>query len=54
MGLSPQRPPVRAYEQNPEQVRRWKEGDLEFVKGTERLLNLFFLPSYSPELSPDE
>jgi transposase len=25
MGLSPQRPLVRAYEQNPELVRRWKE-----------------------------
>ena len=25
MGLSPQRPLVRAYEQDPERVRRWKE-----------------------------
>ena len=25
LGLSPQRPLVRAYEQNPERVRRWKE-----------------------------
>ena len=25
MGLSPQRPLVRAYEQNPERVRKWKE-----------------------------
>jgi transposase len=25
MGLSPQRPLVRAYQQNPERVRRWKE-----------------------------
>lgn len=27
---------------------------LEFVKGTEGRLNLFFLPPYSPELNPDE
>ncbi len=27
---------------------------LEFVQGTEGLLNLFFLPPYSPELNPDE
>ena len=27
LGLSPQRPLVRAYEQNPELVRRWKEGE---------------------------
>jgi len=27
MGLSPQRPLVRAYEQDPEAVRRWKEED---------------------------
>ena len=25
MGLSPQRPLVRAYEQDPERVRRWTE-----------------------------
>jgi transposase len=27
---------------------------LEFVKSTEGLLNIFFLPPYSPELNPDE
>ena len=27
---------------------------LDFVKGTEGRLNLFFLPPYSPELNPDE
>ncbi len=50
MGLSPQRPLVRAYEQalprggQDQAVRRLEQGRLE----------LFYLPPYSPELNLDE
>jgi transposase len=32
LGLSPQRPLVRAYEQDPERVRRWKEVDYPAIR----------------------
>ncbi len=32
MGLSPQRPLVRAYEQDPERVRRWKEEEYPAIR----------------------
>lgn len=36
MGLSPQKPLVRAYEQNPELVRKWKEEEYPAIRGEAR------------------
>lgn len=36
LGLSPQRPLVRAYEQNPERVRRWKEEEYPAIHAAAR------------------
>jgi transposase len=36
LGLSPQRPLVRAYEQDPERVRRWKEEEYPAIRDEAR------------------
>ena len=46
-GFTPQRPLKKAYEQNPAAVDKWVNE--EYPK-----IAVFYLPSYSPELNPDE
>ena len=57
LGLSPQRPLYRAYQQNPEAdghpVHRSKAVK-QFAASTGGRLRLCFLPGYAPELNPDE
>ncbi len=62
LGLSPQKPLRRAYEQNTAAVQTWRETVYpalraqvrRFVEGTQGRLRLYWLPTYSPELNPDE
>jgi transposase len=46
-GFTPQKPIKRAYEQSPEAVKAWLETRKDQIE-------IFYLPSYSPELNPDE
>ena len=46
-GFTPQKPIKRAYEQHPEAVKAWLANKREKIE-------VFYLPSYSPQLNPDE
>lgn len=46
-GFTPQKPIKRAYEQSPVAVQEWL--DIQY-----RAMEVFYLPSYSPELNPEE
>ena len=46
-GFTPQKPLKRAYEQQPEAVKAWLGDRADRIEA-------FYLPSYSPELNPDE
>ena len=46
-GFTPQKPIKRAYERRPEAVKAWLADKMEKIE-------VFYLPSYSPQLNPDE
>lgn len=46
-GMTPQKPIKRAYEQKPEAVKAW-------LKENKAKIEVFYLPSYSPQLNLDE
>src|SRR5208337_1487653 len=65
LGLTPQRPLWRAYQQNPKAVEKWLSEEYPRIKELAKTMKafadenkdrfrLFHLPPYSPELNPDE
>lgn len=61
-GFTPQKPARRAFERDPERVCRWLDEEYPAIRsrakreGAEhtKRIELFRLPSYSPDLNPDE
>jgi hypothetical protein len=69
-GFTPQKPLKRAYEQNPKAAQRWLKEEYPEIKARAKLedskvfkawlseqtesIEVFYLPAYSPELSPGE